>query len=132
DYTVRLADTPDQLAEVLEPLVDAGVSILHASTRRFWEPAFPDDSDLTLAGWTKKITGQSVIMVGGAGLDRPGLNEAMPASLAVLEKPLSREEFDLLAVGRALLADPRWPIKVRVGDLAACRPYTKSLLETLD
>ncbi len=132
DYTVRLADTPDQLAEVLEPLVDAGVSILHASTRRFWEPAFPDDSDLTLAGWTKKITGQSVIMVGGAGLDRPGLNEAMPASLAVLEKPLSREEFDLLAVGRALLADPRWPIKVRVGDLGACRPYTKSLLETLD
>jgi len=132
DYTVRLADTPGELAEILEPLVDAGVSVLHASSRRFWEPAFPAENDLTIAGWTKKISGLPVIMVGGAGLDRPGLKEAMPASLDVLDKPLARDEFDVLAVGRALLADPEWVPKVRQGRIAECRPYTKALLETLD
>jgi len=132
DYVVRLADTPAELADVLEPLAEAGVTVLHASTRRFWEPAFPEENDVTLAGWAKKLTGLPAIMVGGAGLDRPGLSEAQPASLDVLEKPLAREEFDVLAVGRALLAEPEWVLKARAGDLAGCRPYTKALLRTLD
>lgn len=132
DYTARLGVTPAELAEVLEPLVEAGVSILHASTRRFWQPEFPDESDLTLAGWTKKLTGLPVIMVGGAGLDRPGLKEAMPASLDVLEEPLQRGDFDVLAVGRALLADPEWALKARAGRIAECTPYTKDLLQRLD
>ena len=131
DYKVRLGETPTELADILEPLVDAGVSILHASTRRFWEPEFPDESELTLAGWTKQLTGLPVIMVGGAGLDRPGLKEAMPASLDVLEKPLKRNDFDVLAVGRALLADPQWAHKAREGRIGDCRPYTKDLLDTL-
>ncbi len=131
DYMAKLADTPGELADVLEPLVDAGLSVLHASSRRFWEPAFPDENDLTIAGWTKKIGGLPVIMVGGAGLDRPGLKEALPASLELLEKPLARGEFDVLAVGRALLADPEWALKARAGDLSACRPYTRDLLESL-
>jgi 2,4-dienoyl-CoA reductase-like NADH-dependent reductase (Old Yellow Enzyme family) len=132
DYKVKLADTPSELAEILEPLVDAGVTVLHASSRRFWEPAFPDENDLTIAGWTKKISGLPVIMVGGAGLDRPGLKEALPASLDVLEKPLAREEFDVLAVGRALLADAEWALKARTGRIFECRPYSKPLLDTLD
>lgn len=132
DYLARLADTPAELAEVLLPLVDAGVTVLHASTRRFWDAAFPDQNDLTLAGWIRKLTGLPVIAVGGAGLDRPGLSEAMPASLDVLEKPLARGEFDVLAVGRALLADPQWAQKAKAGALADCRPYTKALLATLD
>lgn len=132
DYKVRLAETPTQLADILEPLVEAGVSILHASTRRFWEPEFPDEADLTLAGWTKKLTGLPVIMVGGAGLDRPGLKEAMPASLDVLARPLERGDFDVLAVGRALLADPEWALKARQGRISECRPYTKELLKRLD
>ena len=132
DYKVRLAETPAELGEVLEPLVDAGVSILHASTRRFWEAAFPDDGERTLAGWIRALTGLPVIMVGGAGLDRPGLKEALPASLDVLEGPLLRNEFDVLAVGRALLADAEWFVKVGGGRFEECRPYTKDLLETLD
>jgi 2,4-dienoyl-CoA reductase-like NADH-dependent reductase (Old Yellow Enzyme family) len=131
DYKVRLGDTPAELADILEPLIEAGVSILHASTRSFWEPGFPDESNLTLAGWTKKLTGLPVIMVGGAGLDRPGLKEALPASLDVLEKPLARGEFDVLAVGRALLADPEWALKARQGRIEDCNPYTKNLLATL-
>lgn len=131
DYMVRLGDTPAELADVLEPLVDAGVSILHASTRRFWEPAFADESDLTLAGWTKKLTGLPVIAVGGAGLDRPGLNAAQAASLEVLEKPLERGDFDILAVGRALLADPAWAVKVKQGRVHEGVGYSKEQLKTL-
>lgn len=131
DYKARLADTPTELAEVLEPLVDAGVSILHCSTRRFWEPGFPDEGDLTLAGWTRKLTGLPVIAVGGAGLDRAGLNEAQATSLEVLEKPLMRGDFDILAVGRALLADPNWPCRVREGRVHDGVGYTKAHLETL-
>lgn len=132
DYATKLAETPGELAEILEPLVDAGLTVLHASARRFWEPAFPAENDMTIAGWTKKIGGLPVIMVGGAGLDRPGLKEALPASLELLEKPLARGEFDVLAVGRALLADPEWVLKARAGELSACRPYTKDLLDALD
>ena len=58
DYGARLADTPEQLAEFLQPLVDAGVDIFHCSTRRFWEPEF-EGSDLNLAGWTKKLTAKT-------------------------------------------------------------------------
>lgn len=131
DYTARLADTPDQLLEVLGPLVDAGVSILHCSTRRLWEPGFAEHGDLTLAGWTRKLTGLPVIAVGGAGLDRPGLKSAGPASLEVIETALARGDFDLLAVGRALLADPEWAEKIRTGRLAETQGYDKSQLETL-
>ena len=43
DYRARLAETPEQLATFLEPLVDAGVDIFHSSQRRFWEGEFGTD-----------------------------------------------------------------------------------------
>lgn len=131
DYKAMLGETPAELAEVLEPLVDAGVSILHCSTRRMWEPGFAAENDMTLAGWTKKITGLPVIAVGGVGLDRPGLNVAEVAPLDVIEKPLARDEFDILAVGRALLADPAWAVKVKQGRTDEGVGYTKEQLKSL-
>jgi len=132
DYTAKLADTPAEFAEFLEPLTDAGVSILHCSTRRFWDAGFPDENDLTLAGWTKQISGLPVIAVGGAGLDRPGLKDATPAALNTLAKPFLRGDFDVLAVGRALLADAHWPDKLRSGRVLDSNHYHKGLLATLD
>lgn len=131
DYRVKLAHAPRQLGEILEPLADAGVTALHASTRRFWEPAFPEESELTPAGWAKKLTGLPTITVGGAGLSRSGLIDAEPASLEVLEKPLERGDFEVLAVGRALLADPEWVTKIREGRIADCKPYSRDMLDTL-
>ena len=32
---------------------------------------------------------------------------------------MEREEFDLIAVGRAILGDPRWVTKIRTGDRGA-------------
>jgi 2,4-dienoyl-CoA reductase-like NADH-dependent reductase (Old Yellow Enzyme family) len=42
NYRARLGETPEEIEQVLLPLVDAGVSIFHASTRRYWEPAFKE------------------------------------------------------------------------------------------
>lgn len=131
DYTAKLGETPDELAQVLRPLADAGVSILHCSTRRFWEPGFPDLGEMTLAGWAKKLTGLPIIAVGGAGLDRPGIKDAAAAPLDHVAEPLARGEFDVLAVGRALLADPDWLQKMRMGHEDTCLGYNKSHLETL-
>ncbi|HTG67912.1 MAG TPA: NADH:flavin oxidoreductase [Candidatus Udaeobacter sp.] len=115
-YTAKLAESPQQLLQFLTPLADAGVDVFHSSTRRYWEPEF-DDSDLNLAGWTKKLTGKPTITVGSVGLDnefRSSLGDAAkPASLARLIERLENGEFDLVAVGRALLADPEWAAKIR-------------------
>ena len=44
---------------------------------------------------------------------------------------MEREEFDLIAVGRAILADPHWVGKIRSGDTADLRDFDRSALATL-
>ena len=136
DYTARLALTPDELAKFLEPLTDAGVDIYHASTRRFWEPEFPG-SDLNLAGWTKKITGLPAITVGSVGLKgvdfvhslrNPG-DASEVSDLGELEARLARNEFDLVAVGRALISDANWVAKVRDGRTTELQPFSPEALK---
>ncbi|GAB5452165.1 MAG: NADH:flavin oxidoreductase [Halioglobus sp.] len=135
DFTARLVDTPELLEEFLLPLSDAGVDIFHCSTRRFWEPEF-DGSDLNLAGWTKQITGKPTITVGSVGLNadfipQPGealFNSGEPASLDNLVERMLAEEFDLVAVGRAMIANPDWPSLVRDGREDAISAYDQEML----
>jgi 2,4-dienoyl-CoA reductase-like NADH-dependent reductase (Old Yellow Enzyme family) len=134
-YDARIAEDPTELAAFLTPLADAGVSMFHVSTRRYWLPAFEGDSR-TLAGWTRHLTGLPVIAVGSVGVAGPflgvsddGKSAAAPQqslSLAPLVEYLTRGEFDLVALGRAVLADPNWGAKVADGRLAEIRPYDKS------
>jgi 2,4-dienoyl-CoA reductase-like NADH-dependent reductase (Old Yellow Enzyme family) len=125
-YKARLAETPEELEALLAPLASAGVDAFHASTRRYWLPEF-DGSDLNLAGWTKKLTGKPAITVGSVGLDGDFVKgfqgEGAPVKgIDDLLDRLEAEEFDLIAVGRALLQDPQWAAKVlggRFGELGA-------------
>ncbi|WP_344601712.1 NADH:flavin oxidoreductase [Streptomyces glaucus] len=136
-YDARLADTPEELEAILAPLAAAGVDAFHASTRRYWLPEF-DDSDLNLAGWTKKLTGRPAITVGSVGLDGGDFLKsfqgegARVGGLDNLLDRLEREEFDLVAVGRALLQDPRWAEKVLAGRFDELAPYDPASLKTLD
>ena len=137
DYSARLVETPEGLEAFLKPLSDAGVDIFHCSTRRFWEPEF-EGSDLNLAGWTRKLTGKPTITVGSVGLDGEFLQfmvntdkVAQPASLENLLERLNKEEFDLVAVGRALLVDPDWAQKVRDGREQDILPFSREALMTL-
>ncbi|WP_312595010.1 NADH:flavin oxidoreductase [Brevundimonas sp.] len=135
DYAARIAETPDQMSEWLSPLSEAGVDVFHCSQRRFWEPEF-DGSDLNFAGWAKKLTGKPTITVGSVGLDGEfiaafGGEASQPASLDGLLRRLEAEEFDMVAVGRALLADPQWVAKVRDGRTDELQNFERSALMSL-
>ncbi|GGP49494.1 MULTISPECIES: NADH:flavin oxidoreductase [Streptomyces] len=134
-YDARLAETPQELEAILAPLAAAGVDAFHASTRRYWTPEF-DGSDLNLAGWTKKLTGKPAITVGSVGLNGEFLKafQGEGAELGDLDNLLDRmerDEFDLVAVGRALLQDPQWAAKVLAGRFDELAPYDAASLQTL-
>jgi 2,4-dienoyl-CoA reductase-like NADH-dependent reductase (Old Yellow Enzyme family) len=135
-YTAKLAETSEQLAAFLAPLVAAGVDIFHCSTRRYWNPEFAGSS-LNLAGWTKKLTGKPTITVGSVGLDNNFIDfftegkGAKTASLEPLMERLQRQEFDLVAVGRALLADPAWATKTHQNRTAELIPFELGSEKTL-
>ena len=134
-YDARLAETPQDLEAILAPLTAAGVDAFHASTRRYWQPEF-DGSDLNLAGWTKKLTGKPAITVGSVGLDGDFIRSFAGEGFAVkgideLLDRLERGEFDMVAVGRALLQDPQWAAKVLAGRIDELAAYDPAALRTL-
>lgn len=135
EYTARLAATPEEMQTWLGALVDAGADILHCSQRRFWEPEF-EGSTLNFAGWAKKLTGKPTISVGSVGLTGEFVaafagESSKPASLDELILRMERDEFDLVAVGRALLADPHWVEKVKAGRTAELQDYAATALGSL-
>lgn len=115
-YTNKLASTPQEMEAWLNPLAEAGIDIFHCSQRRFWEPEF-EGSDLNFAGWAKKLTGKTTITVGSIGLTGEFMaafagESSQPSSLDELVRRMERGDFDLVAVGRPLLADPSWVKKI--------------------
>ncbi|KZZ43188.1 MAG: NADH:flavin oxidoreductase [Saccharospirillaceae bacterium] len=140
DYAASLANTPEELEAFLKPLVEAGVDIFHCSTRRFWEKEF-EGSDLNLAGWTKKITGKPAITVGSVGLNASFIDEekkdmidasgVQTTSFEELNQRMNDDEFELVAVGRALLQDPEWVLKIKGGRYDELEDYSKQSLMQL-
>ncbi len=137
DYRARLVETPADLEALLQPLVAAGVDMIHCSTRRFWDPLF-NSSPLTFAAWAKKISGKPVIAVGSVTLsndfkstDGKKFAEATPETLGIVAEMIDRGDFDLIAIGRALLANPDWAHKVKNGRAAELQPFTREMLLSL-
>ena len=140
-YEARIAETPEELGELLRPLAAAGADILHCSQREAWEPAF-EGSPLNLAGWARKLTGLPTIAVGSVGLAGlfteeeaatpgagfPGVSLERLDQVAAM---LWRGEFDLLSVGRSLLADAQWANKVRDGRDGELQALDLAALTTL-
>ena len=139
DYAARLADTPREMEAWLAPLAAAGVDILHCSQRRFWEAEFPEidgEGGLNFAGWAKKLTGAPTIAVGSVGLSGDFFgafqgHASQPAGLDGLVERMERGEFDLVAVGRALLSDAQWARKVRLGQADELADFDPAALATL-
>lgn len=121
-YDARLADTPEELAEIVQPLCDAGVDIFDCSTQHYDKPEFPD-SPRTLAAWVRQLTGRPTICVGEVGMRTTPLTQ--------LAQMLSSNEFDLIALGRALLADHAWASKIHSGREHTITPFTPRALGKL-
>jgi 2,4-dienoyl-CoA reductase-like NADH-dependent reductase (Old Yellow Enzyme family) len=136
DFSTRLAETPNLMAEWLTPMVEAGVDVLHCSQRRFWVPEFPDidgEHGLNFAGWAKKLTGAATISVGSVGLAEDFMGafsgeSSTTAALDNLVNRMARDEFDLIAVGRALIADAAWAEKVKTGNSSALKGFDATAL----
>ena len=121
-YQARIAENADELAEIVLPLSEAGVDIFDISTRTYDTPEF-EGSPLTLAGWVRQLTGKPVIAVGSVGVDsRP---------LTRLLQMLGTQQLDLIAIGRALLADHAWARKTRMGAEQTITPFTSQSLGRL-
>ncbi len=133
DYECKPSRSPAELDRWLAPLAGAGVDLFHCSTRRFDTPEF-EGSELNLAGWVKKLCGKPTITCGSVGL-RSDFTHAEDESgggtvgIERLLERLERLEFDLVAVGRALLADPEWPSKLASGRTEAIEAFRKSHLQ---
>jgi 2,4-dienoyl-CoA reductase-like NADH-dependent reductase (Old Yellow Enzyme family) len=135
DFAVKLATTPDSLSAWLLPLAEAGVDIFHCSQRRFWEPEF-DGSDLNFAGWAKRVTGKATITVGSVGLSGEFIaafkgESSHPEPLDELIRRFERGDFDLVAVGRAMVSDPEWVSKIRGGRHAELQGFSRESLKQL-
>lgn len=138
DYDARLADTPQQLEALLGPIAAAGVDLFDCSQRRFWEPTFAG-SDLNLAGWTKKLTGKPTMAVGSITLDLDFMaslfDRSRPAGVTGidrLQEMFERGDFDMVAVGRALISDPDWSEKISAGRLSELKVFTPAALGSLE
>jgi 2,4-dienoyl-CoA reductase-like NADH-dependent reductase (Old Yellow Enzyme family) len=135
DFEHKMALDPDALKGFLQPMIDAGIDCFDCSTRRFWEPEF-EGSDLNLAGWVKKLTGIPTITVGSVGLDSDFIaafvgEGASTSPIDGLVKRVEDGEFDMVGVGRALLAVPDWANKVRDGHFDELKAFTKEDLSSL-
>ena len=141
DYTAQLARTPEELADLVEPLADAGVDLFDCSQRRFAQPVFPG-SGLNLAGWVKKLTGRATMTCGGIGLgdaaatfgDAGVYSATAAASTEHLDRlcaMLDKGEVDLVAVARAVLGDPAWAAKIRDGRAREVVPFSDAAFQTL-
>ena len=136
DYGARAWPSPDDLEAFLRPLVDAGVDIFHCSQRRYWEPEF-SGSNLNLAGWARKLSGKPTITVGSVTLSAEMISTLMegatatPRLISDLVERLKRREFDLVAIGRALITNPDWPKVVASGQTENLNPFSVSALASL-
>lgn len=138
DYDAKVAKTPEELERWVRVLVDAGADIIHCSQRRILDPEFPHidgPKGLNLAGWVKKLAGVPTISVGSVGLSSEftaafqGEGSARGKLDEAVER-LARGEYDLVAVGRALLQDPEWAVKVQQSRFDELRDYDAGALQT--
>ena len=82
----------------------------------------------------KKISGLPTISVGSVGLDSEFIDmsaSASPTNINKVINDINKEKYDLVAVGRALLADHEWVLKIKDQRLDEINPYTKEALYKL-
>jgi 2,4-dienoyl-CoA reductase-like NADH-dependent reductase (Old Yellow Enzyme family) len=83
------------------------------------------------------LSGKPTVTVGSVGLDndfmtsfREGKNAGV-TGLDRIAEMIAREEVDLVAVGRALLADAAWAAKIRDGRTSELQAFNPESMKVL-
>ena len=132
DYDAKLALNENELKIFVDCLSESKPDFFHTSMRRFWEPEMNNSS---LASLVKGITNIPVIGVGSVGLDKDfirlyaGDDKTKISDFDQLFDSFQAEEFDLIAIGRALLSDPDWVNKLEQNKMDTIVPFDKSFVE---
>lgn len=134
DFEGHIMDVPTELEGFIKAFEEAGVDMFNCSSRYFWKPE-NDSSPLNLAGWAKKFTKLPVVTVGSLGLkidlfggflaEGVTFDFAGQAQLQIMADQFARGEFDLMAIGRAIIGDADWLVKVREGRYDDIRSFSK-------
>ncbi len=130
---------PAELVVTVGCLKAAGVDGFHVAAHRIAMPAFPagvDPDGHGLAWHVRRASGLPVSAAGGVtysttiGESLMGADSqvADPAAAAGL---LVEGDADLIAVGRAMLANPDWAAKVRSGRWRELVPFRREMLGAL-
>ena len=132
DYDAKLALNENELKIFVDCLSESKPDFFHTSMRRFWEPEMNNSS---LAALVKGMTDIPVIGVGSVGLDKDfirlyaGDDKTKISDFDQLFDSFQAEEFDLIAIGRALLSDPDWVKKLEQNKMDTIVPFDKSFVE---
>lgn len=118
----RLANTPEELEEIVRPLSEVGVDVFDCTSIHYGHPEF-EGSPLGLAAWVRLLSKRPAICSGAIGLE--------PSFPSQLLRSLSMNEIDLIAIGRALLADPAWASKLHAAMERSITPFTPQHLARL-
>lgn len=137
DYQEIKWNNSKELKVWVEALRDAGVDILHVSTRSVLQPAFPEEDDSkSLAEWSKELSGLPVIGVGKIAIGVRFLDKYSSQVIPV-EDPtpaiemVEQGKVDMLAIGRSLIANPDWVPLVKSGNWKSLKPFESSVLKTI-
>ena len=118
DY-VNGGNTLDDAKEIAKILVGAGAEVVHVSAGMapsghfsFLPAAMPQGCNVYLAEGVKEAVGPNVPVIAVGAIEDP----------MFAEQVLARGKVDLVAIGRALFADPEMPNKAREGRLSEILP----------
>ncbi|OVE86867.1 NADH:flavin oxidoreductase [Agrobacterium tumefaciens] len=116
DFFHKWAEGEAGAEAVFGALADAGADYIHVTEFEAWKPAFGDDSQSLVKLARRHAKG--VPIIGNGGVTLPSQAEE------VLE-----EGADIVALGKAALANPGWPNQVKAG--AEPAPFDFALLQPL-
>jgi 2,4-dienoyl-CoA reductase-like NADH-dependent reductase (Old Yellow Enzyme family) len=135
DFDASIMDVATEMGGFVHALEEAGVDLLNCSSRYFWKPEV-EGSPLNLAGWAKQYASVPVVSVGSLGLkidlfggflaENFKFDFAGEQQLQILADQFNRGDFDLMAIGRSIIGDADWLVKVRQGRYREIRPFTKA------
>ena len=139
DFAWQTWPDPQALGDALAVLKAAGVDGFHVAAHRIGTPTFSPQDDPAqhgLAWHVRTLSGLPVSAAGGVTYST-GIGESLMGVETQVTDPaeaadaLRTGDADLIAVGRAMLANPDWTAKVRAGGWQDLAPFRREMLGEL-